>query len=241
MRDVAEVSRLLFDRREHDRTYFDWRAVGIFTWLDVSRALRDQAMSELHFPMTTACATAEAESVAFLRRFADVMSGGTNAARLTQAADAIENLCERLAGALDLARQEAELRATYQDLCEVAESAAGQLTSEIANLKQQLVVQQEQQQLMQARLVEVNRDLLDRLSQSEAELRARGSDLSAVQAEIEYLKNSKLAATQEIMRAARDQFQSLADECERRGDMVLTVMCEVGKSLIDQTMAAEAK
>lgn len=198
-------------------------------------------MTVLDLPLVSASETAEAESVAFLRRFADVMSGGTNAARLNQAADAIENLCERLAGAVDLARQETELRATYQNLCEAAESAAGQLTSEIANLKQQLVAQQEQHRLMQAHLVEVNRDLLERLSQSEAELRSRGSDLSAVQAELEHLKNSKLAASEEIMRAARDQFQSLADECERRGDMVLTVMCEVGKSLIDRTMAAEAK
>lgn len=198
-------------------------------------------MTVLHLPMASATETTELESVAFLRRFADVMSGGANAARLNQAAEAIESLCERLAGALDLARQEAELRATYQNLCEAAESTAGQLTLEIADLKQQLVAQQEQHRLMQAHLVEVNRDLLDRLSQSEAELHSRGSELSAVQAEIEDLRSSKLAAPQETMRAAREQFQSLADECERRGDMISTVMCEVGMSLIDQAMAATAK
>lgn len=198
-------------------------------------------MTALHSPTASASGTTEVESVAFLRRFADVMSGGANAARLEQAAEAIESLCGRLAGALELARQEAELRATYQSLSEAFESAAGQLTSEIAGLKQQLAVQLEQQRLMQEHLVEANRGLLDRLSQSEAELQSRCSDLSAAQAELEYLKNSKLPASQENMKAARDQFQSLADECERRGDMVLTVMCEVGKSLIDQTMAAAAK
>jgi len=197
-------------------------------------------MTELHFPTASASGTTEAESVAFLRRFADVMSGGANAARLEQAAEAIESLCERLAGALELARQQAELRATYQSLSEAAESAAGLLTSEVAGLKQQLAVQLEQQRLMQERLVEANRGLLDRLSQSEAELQSRCGDLSAAQAELERLRSSKLAP-QEAMRAARDQFQSLADECERRGDVISRVMCEVGMSLIDRTMAAAAE
>jgi len=197
-------------------------------------------MTALHFPTASASGTTEAESVAFLRRFADVMSGGANAARLEQAAEAIESLCERLAGALELARQQAELRATYQSLSEAAESAAGLLTSEVAGLKQQLAVQLEQQRLMQERLVEANRGLLDRLSQSEAELQSRCGDLSAAQAELERLRSSKLAP-QEAMRAARDQFQSLADECERRGDVISRVMCEVGMSLIDRTMAAAAE
>lgn len=198
-------------------------------------------MTALHLPTTSASRTTEAESVAFLRRFADIMSGGANAARLNQAAEAIEGLCERLAGAVELARQEAALRTTYQSLCEAAESTAGHLTSEIASLKQQLADQLEQQQLMQEHLAEANRDLLDRLSQSEAELQLRCSDLSAAQAELEYLKSSKLAAPHEAMRAAREQFQSLADECEKRGDMISMVMCEVGMSLIDQTMAAAAE
>ncbi len=198
-------------------------------------------MTALHFSMASASRTTEEESAAFLRRFADVMSGGANAARLNEAAEAIEGLCERLAGALELARQETELRATYQNLCEAAESTAGQLAAEIASLKQQLAVQQEQQRLMQAHLVEVNRGLLDRLSQSEAELQSRCDDLSAVQAELEELRSSNLAAPQETMMAAREQFQSLADECERRGDVISTVMCEVGMSLIDQAMAATAR
>lgn len=198
-------------------------------------------MTALHFPMAFSSRTTEAESIAFLRRFADIMSGGANAARLNEAAEAMEGLCERLEGALELARRETELRARYQGLCEAAESAAGQLTSEIAGLKQELADQLEQQRLIQARLVEANRDLLDRLSQSEADLQSRCSDLSAVQAELEYLKSSKLAAPHEAMRAAREQFQSLADECEKRGDMISMVMCEVGMSLIDQTMAAAAE
>lgn len=197
-------------------------------------------MTALHFPTAPASVTTEVESVAFLRRFADVMSGGANAARLEQAAEAIESLCERLAGALELARQEAELRATYQSLSEAAESTAGQLTSEIAGLKQQLAVQLQQQRLMQEHLVEANRGLLDRLSQSEAELQSRCSDLSAAQAELERLRSSMLAP-HETMRAAREQFQSLADECERRGDVISRVMCEVGMSLIDRTMAAAAE
>lgn len=197
-------------------------------------------MTALHFPTAPASGTTEVESVAFLRRFADVMSGGANAARLEQAAEAIESLCERLAGALELARQEAELRATYQSLSEAAESTAGQLTSEIAGLKQQLAVQLQQQRLMQEHLVEANRGLLDRLSQSEAELQSRCSDLSAAQAELERLRSSMLAP-HETMRAAREQFQSLADECERRGDVISRVMCEVGMSLIDRTMAAAAE
>lgn len=189
------------------------------------------------FPMSSTVETTGAESVAFLRRFADIMSGGANAARLLQAANTIEDLGKRLSGALDLVQQEAELRSTYQNLCEAAESSVGQLTSEIAILRQRLAVQQEQQELACTELASENRRLSDLAARAEAELRARSSELSALQSRFQNLTSSMLMVPAEAMETACEQFRCLADEFERRGDTIATAMCEVGKILIEQAIA----
>lgn len=181
-----------------------------------------------------------AESIIFLRRFADIMSGGTNAAKLLQAAGTIENLGERLSAALDLAQREAERRTTYQSVCEAAESSVDQLVSEIAILKQRLANQQEEQERQEQTHTELandNRRLSGLAARAEAELNARSNELSALQGRIEELTSSMLMVPEETMETAREQFRCLADEFERRGDTIATAMCEVGRILIEQVIS----
>ncbi len=191
-------------------------------------------------PDSAMLSTAESEaveSVAFLRRFADILSGGGNAERLQRAADAIEDLVEHLASEQHQAQQEAQLRATYQALCAAAESVQGQLTSELAALKQKLAVQQEQQDMARIELVDANRRLSGRLTEAEAELDAGHAEIARLQSQLREIRNSMAAAPVQTLETAREQFQCLADELGRRDDMVLLTMSEVGKLLIEQAIS----
>jgi hypothetical protein len=181
--------------------------------------------------------SAAVESVAFLRRFADILSGGGNAEKLHRAADAIEDLAERLAQAQHLTRQEAQLRSTYQALCAAAESVHGQLSSELALLKQHQAVQQEQQEKARTELVDANRQLSGQLTVAEAERDAGYAEIAKLQSQLRKIRSSMVAAPAKTMETAREQFQCLADELQRRDDMVLLAMCEVGKLLIEQAIS----
>jgi hypothetical protein len=55
--------------------------------------------------------------------------------------------------------------------------------------------------------------------------------------ELAALGDAPLVVPAVTMRMAREQFQSVASECERAGSTVATVMCEIGSRLIEQAIA----
>jgi hypothetical protein len=186
---------------------------------------------------TTPETSDSAQSISFLRRFADLMSGGRNAGTLLQAADVIEDLANRVEDVEQQLREEAERCAAYRDLCTVADLAVGDMKFEVATLEQRLGAEQLRHELAQASLAEENQRLIIRAGQAEAKLTEMSGELLNLRAELAGLGDSLLLVPAATMRMARDQFQSLANGCEKSGDTIAVVMCEIGSRLMEQAIA----
>ena len=113
-----------------------------------------------------------------------------------------------------------------------AELSIGELKSGIAELERRLLAGQLQNQAERADLADENQRLKIRAEQAQAELSRTSRELTSLRDELAALGDSLLVVPAATMRLAREQFQSVASEC----DTVTTVMCEIGSRLIEQAI-----
>lgn len=199
------------------------------------------------------------ETVDFLRRLASMMSGGKNAEMLLSAAGMIEALTERALTAERLHSEQREANERNNELRQVAELAAENLSSEVDSLKAQLASELE---TLQAQLAEAaqraevdhaeaaRRAEADRAAFAEKTLRLSAmvedaeSRFAKLNAELDELRtpfaelsDTVVAVPVEQLRLARAQFDFLADGFAKNGDVISQTICEIGGCAIEQAMA----
>jgi chromosome segregation ATPase len=199
------------------------------------------------------------ETVDFLRRLASMMSGGKNAEMLISAAGMIEALTERALTAERLHSEQRDTNERNNELREVAELAAenlsaevdslkAQLASEVTSLKAQLAEAAQRSEVDQAEAA--RRADADRAAFAEKTLRLSAmvedaeNRFAKVNAELDELRtpfaelsHTVVAVPVEQLRLARAQFDFLADGFAKNGDVISQTICEIGSCAIGQAMA----
>jgi hypothetical protein len=173
--------------------------------------------------------TETTEVLRFLRRFADLMSNGSNSDNLLRAARLLETYC-------------ALLKETHELL--QAERVKGDATAEARKALEAAIKEQEQanlaltaglneQQLRADNIVaEMERrqgEFLQRAEQAEAQLAERLEMAPAIAAGF-------VAVPLATLKMAKAQFESLAAAFEKSGNIVSQVMCEASATTLDRVI-----
>jgi chromosome segregation ATPase len=174
--------------------------------------------------------------VAFLRRFASMMTGGDTADKLHGAA----NLIEDLVVALDRERKEfrdVEARLDQQ----IHAHAAAQ--AEIGNAKAELGVLQNEMAEQKRKAEEAHEAVFNeaqvqslRADASERKLREATNELAQLQASIAEIGKKFVVLPISTMDALRAQFEFLGRQFGAAGDATSRAMCEVGACTIAEAV-----
>jgi hypothetical protein len=214
-------------------------------------------MSSMPAPAFALASSAHQEVVDFLRRLSSMLTGGRNAEMLQEAANMIETLSRRTAGAEHLLQEQQEEHARNLELREVAELASDNLMSEIASLKAQfgaeIAALTEKLEQAWTELDETRqRAETDRNWFAEETLRAQAAaelaqeHLAVRNAELEELRkppppetldDSIAVVPAKSLHVARSQFNYLAEGFAAKGDLVSQTICQIGASALEQALA----
>jgi hypothetical protein len=173
--------------------------------------------------------------VRFLNRFADLMSIGSNADHLLRAAQLLEINSKRARDAEHLLQEECSKSAThlaYSKLleanCDVFENEIAALQSEIAQLHATF-----NEALIDA--ARENADGLSRAEQAELELSALRSAPPREAA----VGADHVLVPLSLLRLAQAQFNALARDFQKSGNIVSQVMCEASASTLNRIVEAD--
>ena len=187
------------------------------------------------------------EVVDFLRRLAGMLSGGSNAEMLLEAADIIVQLNARAELAEQRFLEQQEDHARNLELREAAEVASDNLVSEINALKAQLAESEAKAEQERGYFAEEAKRLAGVVDEARRRVAEANDRLLRVNAEIEGLRNPSPAVIDESiaivplesLQLARTQFGYLAQGFARNGDVVSQTICEIGARAIDKALAAD--
>lgn len=177
-----------------------------------------------------------ADSTGFLRRFADMMSHGANARNLHQTADLVEHLAQQLTDAERRAGHAERTCDTYRDLCTTADLAVRDMQSRITALQQRIQALEDEKAALVAKGTDERQRLSAVLAEAEFSNETIGRELASRTAELEAL-SACTAVSGAMMSAILNQFNSIADECESTGNIVLATMCQIGRRLTERAIA----
>jgi hypothetical protein len=169
--------------------------------------------------------TETAEILRFLRRFADLMSNGSNSENLLRAARLLEAQTDQVEEARELLRIERARGDANLELRTALEGKAAALENEMAALKSQL---SEAELKLSELTLEAERkqgELLRRAEEAEAQLAAARSDLAN-----KARGDSHIRVPVTTLHRAKAQFESLACAFGKSGNIVSQVMCEASAS-----------
>jgi Skp family chaperone for outer membrane proteins len=178
-----------------------------------------------------------AETVGFLRRLASMISVGQNAANLNHAAVLIETLMRRAVESERTAADQQAVTATYADMCKAYEVMLDRLRADAATLEARLARQSEEAAAERARLVAETEQLSTQLSRAQTERAAAAESLADLTARFSSLGESSVIVSVAALQAVRAQFDSLADEFARHGDVVALAMSDAGRCTVDQLLS----
>jgi small-conductance mechanosensitive channel len=178
------------------------------------------------------------EIIDFLRRLANMLSGGRNAEMLQEAASIIEALMIRATAAEQACRAQQDDQARNRELREAAELACHNLTTDIASLTARLAESERRAESERASSAEEAR----RLQAGHQEMKAL---LANVRAELEELRKPVTAIDHSIaivpvqsLQLARTQFDFLAAGFARNGDLISSqTICQIGACAIDKALS----
>jgi vacuolar-type H+-ATPase subunit I/STV1 len=160
------------------------------------------------------------DSLRFLRRFADLMSTGSNSDNLLRAATTLEVQADLLKETRELLGIERIRGDANAETRKALEARAGELDREILALKSKLVEQR------------------SHTDQIVAEMERRQSEfLSRAEAAPPAIPFGSIAVPLSSLRVAKAQFESLAAAFEKSGNIVSQVRCEASASHLDRVMA----
>jgi DNA repair exonuclease SbcCD ATPase subunit len=174
--------------------------------------------------------------VRFLNRFADLMSIGSNADHLLRAAQLLEISSKRARDAEALLREQCNKSATQLAFSNLLEANCDVFENEIAGLKSEIA---QLHATFNEALIDAareNADVLLRAEQAETELAAIQSELSRDVA----VGDDHVLAPLSLLRLAQAQFNALARDFQKSGNIVSQVMCEASASTLNRIVEADA-
>jgi len=168
-----------------------------------------------------------------LRRLASMMSGGSNADMLLDAACTIAELRRRAAHADRLCLTQQEELARCNALRELA---VDNLAAEVEALTAQIDYAAGQAEHVRVRLADEALRLQDLVNETQLQLSAVMSERTVLQASAAVTEQTLLAAQMSLL-LARTQFDTLADGCTRNGDVISRTIAEIGGCAIDKALS----
>jgi hypothetical protein len=170
------------------------------------------------------------DSLRFLRRFADLMSTGSNSDNLLRAATTLEAQADLLKETRELLGVERIRGDANAETRKALEARIGELEREILALKSKLAEQQSHADQIVAEMERRQGEFLQRAETAEAHL-------AAIKAALPAIPLGSIAVPLSTLRVAKAQFESLAAAFEKSGNIVSQVRCEASASHLDRVMA----
>ena len=170
-----------------------------------------------------------ADSLRFLRRFADLMSTGSNSDNLLRAATALEVQADLLKETRDLLEVERIRGDANVETCKALEARIGEFEHETLALKSKLAEQQSHSDQIVAEMERRQGEFLRRAEEPEARL-------AVIAAAPPAIPFGCIAVPLSSLRVAKAQFESLAAAFEKSGNIVSQVRCEASASHLDRVI-----
>jgi hypothetical protein len=169
------------------------------------------------------------DSLRFLRRFADLMSTGSNSDNLLRAATTLEAQAGFLKETRELLEVERIRGDANAERRKALEPRIGELEREILALKSKLAEQQSHSDRIVAELERRQGEFLLRAEEAEARL-------AAIAAAPPAIPFGSIAVPLSTLRVAKAQFESFATAFEKSGNIVSQVRCEASASHLERVM-----
>jgi vacuolar-type H+-ATPase subunit I/STV1 len=170
------------------------------------------------------------DSLRFLRRFADLMSTGSNSENLLRAATTLEAQADLLKETRELLGIERIRGDANAETRKALEASNVELEREILALKSKLVEQRSHTDQIVAEMERRQSEFLSRAEAAEARL-------AAIEAAPPAIPFGSIAVPLSSLRVAKAQFESLAAAFEKSGNIVSQVRCEASALHLDRVMA----
>jgi hypothetical protein len=165
--------------------------------------------------------------VRFLNRFADLMSIGSNAENLLRAAQLLQINSKRATEAEQLLREECNRSSTYLAFSRLLKANCDVFENEIAGLKSEIVQLHATFNEAITDAARENAGLLRRAEQAETELAAIA------------VSDDHATVPLSLLRLAAAQFNALAREFQKSGNIVSQVMCEASASTLNRIVETD--
>ena len=169
------------------------------------------------------------DSLRFLRRFADLMSTGSNSDNLLRAATTLEAQADLLKETRELLGVERIRGDANAERRKALEARLAELEHEILALKSKLAEQQSHTDQLVAGMERRQGEFLLRAEAAEARL-------AAVEAAPPAIPFGSIAVPLSTLRVAKAQFESLAAAFEKSGNIVSQVRCEASASHLERVI-----
>jgi hypothetical protein len=170
-----------------------------------------------------------ADSLRFLRRFADLMSTGSNSDNLLRAATTLEAQADLLKETRELLGVERIRGDANAERRQALEARIAELGHEILALKSKLAEQQSYTDQIVAEMERRQGDFLLRAEEAEGRL-------AAIAAAPPAIPFGSIAVPLSTLRVAKAQFESLAAAFEKSGNIVSQVRCEASASHLERVI-----
>jgi hypothetical protein len=170
------------------------------------------------------------DSLRFLRRFADLMSTGSNSDNLLRAATTLEAQADLLKETGELLGVERIRGDANAERRKALEARLAELDHEILALKSKLAEQQSHADQIVAEMERRQGEFLSRAEAAE-------SRLAAIAAAPPAIPFGSIAVPLSTLRVAKAQFESFAAAFEKSGNIVSQVRCEASASHLERVIA----
>ena len=181
-------------------------------------------------PISALPASTETNDVLrFLRRFADLMSTGSNSDNLLRAAGLLETQSALLKETSELLQAERGRADAGVETANALQASIGELRDQIAALTSRLVEQQSRSDEVTAEMERRHGEFLQRAEAAEAQL-------VAIREAPPEIPEGSVAVPLSILKVAKAQFEQLAGLFEKSGNIVSQVMCEASASTLDRVI-----
>jgi hypothetical protein len=173
--------------------------------------------------------TETTDTLRFLRRFADLMSTGSNSDNLLRAAGLLETQSNLLKQTKELLQAERIRGDAGAEMRKALEARIGELEREALSLQSRLAEQQSRADEIVAEMERRQGEFLQRAEEAEAHL-------AAIREAPPEIPAGSVAVPLSTLRVAKAQFESLAALFEKSGNIVSQVMCEASASTLDRVI-----
>lgn len=182
----------------------------------------------------------ELEIARFLRRFSELIATGQSAGYLREAAGLIEQQADRISQTEDQLQQQTREAEQSRAATREAEAQAQSLRDDAAPQQRAVAALQDRLASAETEFAAERERLLERIVRAEGRVAEADRELRRLRGQLAPLGRSHAVVAVETLRLLRGQFDALAQDLQRGGDLVSGAMCQVGICAIDQTLAARS-